>query len=401
MTPTPLAAVVICLFCGLPPVEPLPSSKLPWELLPHPSVHRMANQARAIVEGTATAKGVVTVTKRYLVRPGDVVGATISVPSLAGMPKSAPAAGVIGGGRPAIKPDSVLLFLKDNPKGDEWVPVHLYGKAARGVLWFAKRDVWGYAQAMNPGGYSLTKWSFLIAKQRVPAQPKEVRDAVAKGVVGAQAWQDLLRIQDKAERARALMLWIDPATSPDGAWWRERLWPDCMRAWDELGEAAVKPLAHVVRVSANPDVVAAAVDGLRLLAGRARSATPSLIARLRDLRGAAPIPLLRAVHEIADRRAEHVLRDYVAHDDPFAAIEAARGLHRVGGKGVVDLLVARIPKEIVDRVALRVVASMLEVIHDIDPVRAEELVARHFLESDRLLKQRRWLRQIRDRDDRM
>ncbi|MGK0353069.1 MAG: hypothetical protein ACJAYX_003758 [Planctomycetota bacterium] len=107
---------------------------------------------------------------------------------------------------------------------------------------------------------------------------------------------------------------------------------------------------------------------------------------------------MRALNEIADPRAEHVLRDYVAPVDPFAAIEAARALHRVGGKGVVDLLVARIPKEIVDRVALRAVASMLEVIHGLDPGRAEELVEQHFLASGQLLKQRRWLRQIRDRD---
>lgn len=88
MTPTPIAAVAIGLFCNLSPVDPPPSSKLPWEMLPHSSVHRMANQARAIVEGTATAKGVVTVTKRYWVRPGDEVAATISVPSRAGLPKS-------------------------------------------------------------------------------------------------------------------------------------------------------------------------------------------------------------------------------------------------------------------------------------------------------------------------
>ncbi|MFT4842249.1 MAG: hypothetical protein ACI8UD_001301 [Planctomycetota bacterium] len=88
MTPTPLAAVAIGPFCGLSPVDPPPASKLPWEILPHASGHRMANQARAIVEGTATAKGVVTVTKRYWVRPGDEVAATISVPSRAGLPKS-------------------------------------------------------------------------------------------------------------------------------------------------------------------------------------------------------------------------------------------------------------------------------------------------------------------------
>ena len=61
------------------------------------------------------------------------------------------------------------------------------------------------------------------------------------------------------------------------------------------------------------------------------------------------------------------------------------------------MLEARMPKEIVDRVALSAVAGMLEVIHDLDPLRAERLVEKHFLDDDQLMMQRPWLRQIRDR----
>lgn len=369
----------------------------PWEMMPHPSVFRMAGQARAIVEGTATAKGIVTVTKRHLVRDGDRVADEIQVPSLATMPKAARPLGALNGlGRQPIKIESVLLFLERREQGGEWVPMHLIGKAARGVLWFEKGAVWGYAQSMNPGAYVLSRWVFHRGKQTVNATPKEVRAALAAGLAGRDRWRRMLAIEDATERAAALMKWFDPAISPDGEWWRERLWPDAGRACDQLGEAVVKPLAKLVQAG-SAEAASAAADALWRQGKRARPAVPSFIARLRDPRGVDAILLLRVLGRLDDPRAADVLRDHVSHRDPFAAIEAAKGLQRLGGQGVVDLLVARLPTEIDDAVTLSVVANMLEVIHDIEPRRAVALVERHFLDCGQLMMQRRWLREIRDR----
>ncbi len=399
MTSSLVVAVFACLLVSAPALDPPPRMHQPcWEMLPQPSAYRMANEAVAIVEGTATAKGVVTVTKRFWVGPGQKVADTITVPSLAAMPKTVFVLGLAGpGAGQPIEPDSVLLFLAKNPNGDEWLPLHLYGKAARGVIWFAKEASLGYAQVINPGGYSLTQWQLGNGPRRVVARPKDVRAVVAQGVAARKQWRAVLDIQDKQKRADALLRWIDPATSPDGDAWQERLWPDWLRASDELGEAMVRPLARIVQVGDNAQTVVTAADALSRLGEKARDAVPSLVARLRDLRGVQPIYLVRALKNFADVRAADVLRDYIAHQDPFVAIAAARGLHHAGAPGVAELLEARMPKEIVDRVALSAVAGMLEVIHDLDPLRAERLVEKHFLDDDQLMMQRPWLRQIRDR----
>jgi hypothetical protein len=356
-----------------------------WERLPQPSVYRMANQARAVVEGTPGPNGVVTITARYWVKPGDKVSDAITVPALRTVPQKANA-----------QPDSVLLFLAENTRGDVWVPMHHYGKAARGVIWFENGAAWGYAQAMNPGGYSLMRWGFGFGKQRVLASPKQLRKTVQVGVAARKKWQATLRIADRAERAAALMTWFDPATSPDGEHWQERLWPELMKASGDVGEVIVKPLAHVVQVGAEERAVVAAADALSRFAGRAQKATPALIARLRDLRGVKPIFLLRALERLADPRAAHVLRDYVAHEDLFVATAAAKALKASGGKDVVDFLVQRLPKEIESHEMLGAVAAILEVIHGMQPLVAERLVVERFLGNDQLMKQRTWLRRLRD-----
>ena len=82
MTSSLVVAVFTCLLVSAPDVDPPPRMHQPrWEMLPQPSAYRKANEAVAIVEGTATAKGVVTVTKRFWVDPGQKVADTITVPS--------------------------------------------------------------------------------------------------------------------------------------------------------------------------------------------------------------------------------------------------------------------------------------------------------------------------------
>lgn len=345
----------------------------------------MANLARAVVEGKLGPNGVVRITQRYWVKPGDTVNDAITVPALRAAPQKTNA-----------QPDSVLLFLAENDGGDIWVPMHRYGKAARGVIWFENGAAWGYGQAMNPGGYSLMQWAFGFGRQRVLATPKQVRQAVQAGVAARQKWQATIEIADRAERAVALMTWFDPRTSPDGEHWQERLWPDLMKASDDVGDAIVTPLAGVVQARADARAVVAAADALSRFGRRAQLAAPAFIARLRDLRGVKPIFLLRALQRLGDRRAAHVLRDYVAHKDLFVAIAAAKALQASGGRDVVDLLTPRVPKEIEGREMLGAVASMLEVIHGIKPSVAERLVVERFLDYEQLMMQRQWLRRLRD-----
>lgn len=69
MSPSLLLIFVTALLAATIAGDPPPK----WERLPQPSVYRMANQARAVVEGTPGPNGVVTITARYWVKPGDKV----------------------------------------------------------------------------------------------------------------------------------------------------------------------------------------------------------------------------------------------------------------------------------------------------------------------------------------
>jgi len=372
------SAVAIAALAIIPFAPPLP------EMLPHPSAYRMTSQARAVVEGTLAENGVVSITERYWVRPGDKIGAAITVPALRGIDKA------------KLRPDSVVLFLADNPRGDVWGPMHNLGGAARGVIWLEGEAAWGYGQKMNPGGYSLMRWGFGWGRERVEATAKTLRQEVRNGVVARKQWQATLRVKDPVERAAGLVRWFGPKTSPDGKRWRERLWPELMQACDVVGEPIVKPLARIVQVGADPDVVVAAGDALARLGRTGQAAVPAFIARLRDPRGVKPIFLVRSLRSLSDPRAVDVLRDYVAHEDLFVAVAAAKALHASGAKDVVALLAPRVPKTIDDAPTLSVVASMLEVIHDLEPAVAERLVVERFLDHGQLMMQRPWLRRLRD-----
>lgn len=354
------------------------------EMLPHPTAYRMANQARAVVEGTVDKDGVVTITERFWVKPGDQLGAKIRVPALRNIDKG------------KVRPDSVVLFLDGDPQDGAWQPMHCIGKGARGVIWLAGKLAWGYGQRINPGGYTVTRWGNGWGRQRVDVSPQQLRQELRAGVVARKQWNAVAAIEDPGERAAALVRWFDPATSPDGERWRERMWPDLQQAVDAVGAPIVKPLARMVKIAADPEVVVAAGDALARLGRTAQPATPAFIARLRDLRGVQPIFLVRSLRNLCDPRAADVLRDYIAHEDLFVATAAAKALHAAGGRDVVERLVPRVPKAIDSPQTLSVVSSMLEVIHDLDPKTGERLVIERFLAEPQLMMQRPWLRRIRD-----
>ena len=381
--------------CPHPHPHSHPHSHPHREMLPHPSVYRMAGDARAVVEGTVGERGAVTVTRRFFVADGETIGATIRVPSLVDMPLREPAIG--GGQNRLIEPDRVLLFLGERVRGDEWVPLQLHQGVARGVLWFDDDEAWGYGQWVVPGRYVLRRWYHGHGREQVAATPTSVRERVARAVDARAKWRATLAIEDPQRRAGELVKWFSPSTSPDGDDWLERIWPDLMQASDAVGAPMVEPLAQIVRVGETPHAVATAADALARLGPTARPAAPSVIARLRALRGAEPIFLVRCLRRLADRRAQAVLRDLMDHDDAFVVAEAAMALHASGGEGVAELLAARIPESTATPEQRGAVASMLELLHNLDPAVAERLVVARYLDDEQLMMQRPWLRRLRRR----
>ncbi|MCB9877878.1 MAG: hypothetical protein H6835_09780 [Planctomycetes bacterium] len=372
------------------------ASRPPLALLPHPSAFRMANEARAVVEGTLQADGSVAVTVRHFVGEGVQVADTIRVRGLAEMPLTEGLWGMVGKPAPPIEPDAVLLFLEACGDDGRWSAVHHHGDAARGVVWLVGDAAFGYAQVMNPGPYVLGAWTGRLEGDAYGEMTcADVRAEVAAGVVARATWRATMAVEDADRRAKALVAWLSPQTSPDGAHFRERF-GDVMAAAEALGEHLVSPLARVVQSDASADAVGLAAYLVTRLGERAAAAAPSLIARLRDPRGCDPRQLLSALRALRDPRARDVLRDRVLDPDPFVAASAAQALFACGDHGAAELLAARVPGMIFSATEVQGLAALLEALHDLDAAQAEQLLRERFLEWEELTGRRDWTRRVRD-----
>ena len=391
---TTTAVLSFALAAAMAPVEPPPR-----EMLPHPSAFRMACTADAVVEATLGDGGSVTIVTRHFVRdaqPGEMaVGATVEVPQLADLPQRVFNIGGVPGPAQDLEPDRVVLFLLRGAGPGQWVPMLHIGDGARGVLWLQGDEVYGYGQFLNPGSYVLLRWHLQSGQQRIAAKPKHIRAAVAKAAVARIAWRDALRIRDREQRAAAVAKWFSPTTSPDGAWWQERVAADLRRVVGDLGELMAKPLGHIVQVDESADAVDAAAHAIGRIGTAARQATPALIARLRAPRGARRIALVEALERLADPRAQDVLRDAVGHPDPFVAAAAGAALHASGGADAARLLVERMPEGLDEVHTVAAVDALLAALRAIAPGQAVRIVRDRFLDVDELVQMRAWMRRLR------
>ncbi len=361
-----------------------------FAIKPHPSPFRMANEATAIVEGTAAANGTVTVTKTWFAAAGESIGATIDVPSL---PRASKVPFDFGPPGPAIEPDAVLLFLERNEDG-AWEPLLYFdGDNARGIVWFVKERAYDYAQLINPGPYELRAMVRDEGEQKVPASPDDARKQVVAGLAARAEWAATLAIGDPDRRARAIVDWIG-AQCPDGAHWYERVWGDLTPALRAVGTKALPHLARVVATHAEADAVAVACRAIAALEDQAKDAVPSLVARLRDLRGAAAVEMVRALAAIGDPRATAVLLDQL--DDPkgWFVKEVTIALHRSGATSFVDRIVSRLPATAAEAESVRWLADMLDAVHEVDAALAERIVRERYLGCAELLTDQYWLRRM-------
>lgn len=358
---------------------------------PHPSPFRMTNEAVVVIEGTAAADGTVTVTRRWFAAPGETVPATILVPALAKASKVPFAFGP--GTEETISPDTVLLFLIRAADG-AWEPLlRIDGDNARGIVWFAGDTVWMYAQVINPGQYELTR-AVQPTRPDTPLTPTDVRTQVERGLVARARWSATMAIANAAERAAALAAWIGPE-SPDGEFWGERVWADLTPALAAVGAPATPHLARIVATHADPEAVATACRSLARLGRDATDAVPSLIGRLRDRRGAAPVEMIRALAPTCDERAIPVLLDLLDAPEAWLVQEVAIALKNAGATGFVERIAQRIPRESQQAESTEWLATMLDAVHDVDAALAERLVRERFLGDARLRTERAWLRALR------
>ncbi|MBL8752129.1 MAG: HEAT repeat domain-containing protein [Planctomycetes bacterium] len=377
----------ILLLAVLPFARPTPT---PLAIKPHPSPFRMANEAKVVVEGKAAADGTVVVTRRWFVAPDETVGATLLVPSL---PNASKVPFAFGQKSDAIVPDVVLLFLV-RAKGGEWEPLlRIDGDNARGIVWIEGEKVWDYSQAVNPGPYELSRAHHMDGAAYVATTPADVRRQVEAGLAARGKWVATLALADAEARARAVVGWIG-AQSPDGAFWYERVWGDLAPAIKAEGRRAMPFLAKVVATHAEADAVAVACRALSDLGPDARDAVPSMIARLRDLRGAAPIDMVRALSVIRDERAIAVLLDQLDAKDGWMVEEVAVALQHCGAKGFVDRIVRRIPQTADEAESVGWLVAMLDAVREVDAPLAERLVRERFLGEAKVCTERHWMRQL-------
>ncbi len=369
----------------LPFVAPAPVG-----MKPHPSVFRMANEAVVVVEGTAAADGTVTVTKNWFTAAGETVGATISVPTL---PLASRKPFAFGLKNDPIVPDAVLLFLV-RAKDGTWEPLlRIDGDNPRGIVWFEGDRVFEYTQMINPGPYELCRADHQDEKVKLLTKPEEVRQQVAAGLVARAQWGKVRAIADGETRTRELVGWIG-SQAPDGKHWYERVWADLGPAIKAEGVRAVPFLAKVVATHDEADAVSTACRLLLDLGPEARDAVPSLIARLRDLRGAAPVDMVRALQAIPDKRAIAVLLDQLEAKDGWMVEEVAIALHRSGASGFVDRIVSRIPPTVDEADSIQWLADMLDAVREVDATLAERIVRERFFGDAKLCAERQWIRQL-------
>lgn len=367
----------------------------PLSLLPHPSPYRMADVADAIVEGVLRDDGTVAVTDRHFAAPGIEVPAALRVEALAEMTRTPFSFG--GDEQKPIRPDGVLLFLAaTGAEARTWTPLHLHYGRARGVLWFQGEAVFGYAQCINPGPYELVAMEHVDGDRTAAYTPATVRAEILRGLASRAKWRAALAIEDPAARARELVSWLGP-DGPDGDRWIERAWPDGLRDLARCGDAAVEPLAEVVRSHRDETVVGAAAHVLTELASKgegARAATPALVDRLTKPAGVRPRQLIRALHALADPRAAAALRAVCERGELVDAADAAVALRRCGGADAPNLLVARLPTAVADESQHTGVVAVLEALHELEPEVAVRLVRERYLGATAMLQQRGWMREL-------
>src|SRR5262245_47023884 len=118
--------------------------------------------------------------------------------------------------RARIDAGEVLLLLDATKQEGTWRPHHLiledsssggdYTGGATGTFWVKDGTAWGYSQEMNPGPYVFRSWGTAEA----------LRAEIAKGLEARRAWESDLALADPVARARRLLRWLQPSTSPDG-----------------------------------------------------------------------------------------------------------------------------------------------------------------------------------------
>ena len=119
----------------------------------------------------------------------------------------------------------VVLLLDRTAEASTWRPHHLiledaerggrrgFGGGAAGTFWLRDDQVFSYAQQIRPGPLMLMRW---------PSHTKEtgtlemLRKEIAAGVAARRAWEADLAVADPAQRARQIVRWLQPASSPDG-----------------------------------------------------------------------------------------------------------------------------------------------------------------------------------------
>ncbi|MBL9078515.1 MAG: hypothetical protein JNL08_13480 [Planctomycetes bacterium] len=355
----------------------------------------MANEAAWIVEGVPGADGTVVVTADHFVGPGVATDRTIRVTSLGTMPLVPFSFGLDEA--PPIQPDTVLLFLGRSPVGGEWEPLHLHGGRARGVVWFVRDRVYGYEQPINPGPYELEQWSELASAAGAdarPSTPADLRREVAAGLAARAKWEATLRIEAPAERAAALANWFG-ASSPDGPFWVERIWPDLRAEATRLGRAVGEPFARKLAAADDDMEVYALASVLKEVA--APAAVPVAVARLRDRRGVRPIHFVEILAAQADASAIDVLREVVDADPPVVAAAAARALRGCGDPTAADRIAARVPDRHEEAASVDDLAALLDGLHDLDADRALALAHARFAAVAPLWAARSWLARARPR----
>jgi hypothetical protein len=285
-----------------------------------------------------------------------------------------------------VETDHVVLLL-ERDGASAWRPHHLFlhgdtgfrGKedltgGAAGTFWLGGGGVWAYAQYMNPGPLVLQRWPI---HAKTPGTPETLRGEIEAGLAARRAWESTLAVEDAGERARRLMRWLRPSTSPDGER-RTRRFYEVRVEVRKIGRLAVPALVDALDPAVETPAREQALLALGDLGDEAREALPRLLEVAADRGPLSSSRVAYALRGIGDDRAIPALRRILSEAD-LADMEttrtAASGLVRLRDPEASARIAARLPETLEGLETPAGILTLLEALVDVDAARARTWLA--------------------------
>lgn len=367
-----LASVLIALLLLISAASPVAG-----DLSPTSTIQQMCFDADVIVAGRVVRPDRVQVERSFFVRPADADDQQrrrkgrerLHVPGLSEHDLALGPTLRPDHVRPVLEPDAVYLFLKSAEDGT-LQPIHVAGRGSQGVVWISNGRCHRYRQTFTPGPFSLHAVS---SPSRDPATEAALVREIQVGLALRFQWEAIHSIEDRRQRAQAMVAFILPTTGPKALEpytlnLRQELTP--LRA--DVVDPLVAALQHGVHGATLVNQVVLTLYDIGGTDPEAiRPTVPQLIRLLENPpEDASPYYLLAPIEAAADPRAIEVTRGYLDHQDGQVRAQAAQALAAMNDVPSYERISAILEASLDPQKALGETLELAEALFKLDSARA-------------------------------